>query len=77
MILCEDHFRGFEYRALSPPLKPSTEVGGFLIKRAGLETDSVLKRLETQLTGLSEADADLCQKQYGINEFARESANGS
>ena len=43
-----------------------------LLEMAGMETDSVLKRLETQLTGLSEVDADLRQKQYGINEFARE-----
>ena len=43
-----------------------------LLELAELETDSVLKRLETQLTGLSEADAALRLQQYGLNELAKE-----
>jgi Mg2+-importing ATPase len=43
-----------------------------LLEMAGLETASVLKRLETQLTGLDEAQAGARLKQYGLNEIARE-----
>jgi Mg2+-importing ATPase len=43
-----------------------------LLEMASLETDTVLKRLETQLTGLTNAEANSRVKQYGLNEIARE-----
>jgi len=43
-----------------------------LMEIAGLETDSVLKRLESQPEGLSEAEAGSRLKKYGLNEIARE-----
>ena len=53
----------------SAPAKTFSEE---LLELAELETNSVLKRLETQLTGLSEADAALRLQQYGLNELAKE-----
>ncbi|MEQ8196613.1 MAG: magnesium-translocating P-type ATPase [Clostridiaceae bacterium] len=43
-----------------------------LLEMAGSETDFVLKRLETQLTGLNEEEVSSRIKQYGLNEIARE-----
>lgn len=43
-----------------------------LLKMATIETNAVLKSLNTQLTGLKEDDVNLRIKQYGLNEIARE-----
>lgn len=43
-----------------------------LLEMAGAETDVVLKRFKTQLTGLNEVEASSRIKQYGLNEIARE-----
>jgi Mg2+-importing ATPase len=42
------------------------------LEKARADTDTILKRLETQLSGLSTADADARLKQFGANEIARE-----
>lgn len=43
-----------------------------LLEKARAHTDTVLKELESQLGGLSEAEADVRLKQYGLNSIARE-----
>jgi P-type Mg2+ transporter len=43
-----------------------------LLEKARADTDTVLKELGSQLTGLSEAEADSRLKQVGTNEIARE-----
>ena len=43
-----------------------------LLEKARADTDTVLKELGSQLSGLSEAEADSCLKQVGTNEIARE-----
>ena len=43
-----------------------------LLEKARADTDTALKELGSQLTGLSEAEADSRLKQVGTNEIARE-----
>jgi len=43
-----------------------------LLEKARKEPDAVLKELESQLSGLSVAEADERVKRYGLNEIARE-----
>jgi len=43
-----------------------------LLEKARADTDTVLKELESQLSGLTEAQADSRLKQVGTNEIARE-----
>jgi hypothetical protein len=43
-----------------------------LLEKARADTDTVLKELGSQLSGLSEAEADSRLKQVGTNEIARE-----
>ncbi len=43
-----------------------------LLEKARADTDTVLKELESQLDGLSEAEADSRLEQVGTNEIARE-----
>lgn len=43
-----------------------------LLKMAMMESDDVLKALNTQQTGLTEDDVNLRIKQHGLNEIARE-----
>lgn len=43
-----------------------------LLEKARADGDTVLKELESQLGGLSQAEADTRLKQYGTNEIARE-----
>ena len=43
-----------------------------LLEKARADTDTVLKELGSQLSGLSEAEADSRLKQFGMNEIARE-----
>ena len=43
-----------------------------LLEKARADTDTVLKELGPQLSGLSEAEADSRLKQVGTNEIARE-----
>jgi Mg2+-importing ATPase len=43
-----------------------------LLEKARADTDTVLKELKSQLSGLSSAEASSRSKQYGLNEIARE-----
>jgi Mg2+-importing ATPase len=43
-----------------------------LLEKARADTDTVLKELDSQLDGLSQAEADSRLKKYGPNEIARE-----
>jgi magnesium-transporting ATPase (P-type) len=43
-----------------------------LLERARADTETVLRELESQLDGLSQAEADSRLKRYGLNEIARE-----
>ena len=43
-----------------------------LLEKARTDTDTVLKELKSQLSGLSTAEAGSRSKQYGLNEIARE-----
>ncbi len=43
-----------------------------LLEKARTDTETVLRELESQLDGLSQAEADSRLKQYGLNEIARE-----
>ncbi len=43
-----------------------------LVEKAHADSDTVLKELESQLSGLSTAEAGSRAKQYGLNEIARE-----
>jgi len=43
-----------------------------LLEKARADTDTVLKELGSQLSGVSDAEADCCLKQVGTNEIARE-----
>jgi len=43
-----------------------------LLKKARVDNDTILTELESQLEGLSQAEADSRLKQYGPNEIARE-----
>jgi len=43
-----------------------------LLEKASADTGTILKELESQLSGLSEAEAGSRLKQYGLNEIARE-----
>jgi P-type Mg2+ transporter len=49
-----------------------TEVSKELLEKARADTDTVLKELDSQLDGLSQAEADSRLKKYGPNEIARE-----
>src|SRR5450830_155801 len=48
-----------------------------LLEKARADTDTVLKELGSQLSGLSEAEADSRLKQVGSNEIAREKRQSS
>jgi Mg2+-importing ATPase len=48
------------------------QVSNQLLEDAQKESDAVLKELESQLTGLSAAEAESRIKRYGLNEIARE-----
>ena len=61
------------------PQRPGSLPGGNgthhsvqLLEKARADTDTVLKELGSQLSGLSEAEADSRLKQVGTNEIARE-----
>jgi len=47
-------------------------ISGQLLEKARADGDAVLKELESQLTGLSAAEAESRLKRYGLNEIARE-----
>jgi Mg2+-importing ATPase len=47
-------------------------VSGQLLAMARGDTETVLRELSSRLDGLSQAEADLRLKQYGLNEIARE-----
>ncbi|HEX7485675.1 MAG TPA: cation-transporting P-type ATPase, partial [Vicinamibacterales bacterium] len=47
-------------------------VSGQLLAMARADTETVLRELSSRLDGLSQAEADLRLKQYGLNEIARE-----
>jgi magnesium-transporting ATPase (P-type) len=49
-----------------------THYSGQLLEHARADTDTVLRELGSQLSGLSEAEADFRLKQVGTNEIARE-----
>ena len=53
-----------------------TKVSAQLLEKARVDTDTVLKELESRLDGLSQEDADSRLKQYGLNEIAREKRQG-
>jgi P-type Mg2+ transporter len=48
------------------------QISNQLLEDAHKESDAVLKELESQLTGLSAAEAESRLKRYGLNEIARE-----
>ena len=48
------------------------KVSGQLLEKARVDTDTVLKELDSQLDGLSQEEADSRLKKYGPNEIARE-----
>ena len=43
-----------------------------LLEKARADTDTVLKEIGSQVSGLSEAEAESRLKQFGTNEIARE-----
>jgi Mg2+-importing ATPase len=49
-----------------------TVVSDQLIEKARAEGEAVLRELDSQLSGLSSAEADARVKRYGLNEIARE-----
>ena len=55
---------------------PSTASGASdvadLLEKARVDTDTVLKQLNSRLDGLSEAEAESRLKQVGANEIARQ-----
>jgi len=53
-----------------------TKVSAQLLEKGRVDTDTVLKELESRLDGLSQVDADSRLKQYGLNEIAREKRQG-
>ncbi|MHB8119834.1 MAG: magnesium-translocating P-type ATPase [Methanothrix sp.] len=53
-----------------------TKVSAQLLEKARVDTDTVLKELESRLDGLSQVDADSRLKKYGLNEIAREKRQG-
>ncbi len=59
-------------RLVPLPGKKGSHSSEYLVKQAGADTDTVLKELQSQLSGLSEAEASLRSKEYGPNEIARE-----
>src|SRR5512141_2494171 len=66
-------------KILSASLHPGNLLGGKgahdsvqLLEKACADTDTVLKELGSQLSGLSEAEADSRLKRFGMNEIARE-----
>jgi len=66
-------------KALNASQQPGNLPGGNgahysaeLLEKARADTDTVLKELESQLSGLTEAQADSRLKQVGTNEIARE-----
>jgi Mg2+-importing ATPase len=56
----------------NPHIEKEAAFSAALLEMAGLEADSVLKSLGTQLSGLNEAEAGDRLKQHGLNEIARE-----
>jgi Mg2+-importing ATPase len=59
-------------RTDKPPGKNGAHFSVQLLEKARADTDAVLKELGSQLSGLSEAEADSRLKQVGTNEIARE-----
>ena len=64
---------------MSPTQRPGNltgwngaSVSDQLLEKARTDTETVLRELESQLDGLSQAEADSRLKQYGLNEIARE-----
>ncbi len=64
---------------MSPSLPPASpahargaHVSAALLAKARVDTDIVLRELESRLNGLSQAEVDSRLKQYGPNEIARE-----
>ena len=55
-----------------PPAAAKPQISNQLLEDAHKELDAVLKELESQLTGLSAAEAESRLKRYGLNEIARE-----
>jgi Mg2+-importing ATPase len=55
-----------------PPAAAKPQISNQLLEDAHKESDAVLKELESQLTGLSAAEAESRLKRYGLNEIARE-----
>jgi Mg2+-importing ATPase len=43
-----------------------------LLEKARTQTDAALKELDSRSDGLSQAEADSCLKEYGLNEIARD-----
>src|SRR5512143_4159728 len=70
---------GLPETALNPPKHPGNltdkrdaHLADQLLEKARADTDTVLTELESQLDGLSEAEAASRLKQYGPNQIARE-----
>ena len=59
-------------RTDNPPSKNGPHFSVQLLEKARADTDAVLKELGSQLSGLSETEADSRLKQVGTNEIARE-----
>ncbi len=59
-------------RTDNPPGKNGAHFSVQLLEKARADTDAVLKELGSQLSGLSETEADSRLKQVGTNEIARE-----
>jgi Mg2+-importing ATPase len=60
-----------------PPQRPVPGANGAhnseqLLEKARADSDTVLRELSSRLDGLSQAEADVRLKQYGLNEIARE-----
>jgi Mg2+-importing ATPase len=58
-------------RAVNVPSGQGAHASGQLLEKARTDTDALLKELDSQLDGLSEAQADSRRKQDGTNEIAR------
>lgn len=59
-------------RPVNSPGVNSAHSSDQLLERARPDTGTVLKELESRLTGLSATEAEARVKQYGLNEIARE-----
>ncbi|HEX7508958.1 MAG TPA: cation-transporting P-type ATPase, partial [Polyangia bacterium] len=59
-------------RSGSLPSGDGAHYSAELLEKARADTDTVLKDLGSQLSGLSEAEAESRLKQFGTNEIARQ-----